>query len=115
MNKGWKEIYTDICKGTMRQFNTPKVDNLNKCYKRYLGIRKISSAWSIEDDEIEKFVKVRGEIAHHGSKARYIIIGQLDYFIREIKKCAIENDNAVLDYLRTVQADGRPPWYRITI
>lgn len=66
--------YINICNGEMRSLNSPKVDNLNKCYKNFLAVEQISNFWSMADQEIDEFVKIRGDIAHNGRGAQYIRI-----------------------------------------
>jgi len=89
---GWKLTYINICDDEMRNLNSPKVDNLNKCYRNFLAVEQISNLWSMADQEIDEFVKIRGDIAHNGRGAQYIRINLLERYILSINKTVIEND-----------------------
>jgi len=112
---GWKSTYINICDGEMRSLNSPKVNILNKCYTNFLAVERISNFWSMDDQEIDDFVKIRGDIAHNGRGAQYVRINQLDRYILSINKIVIENDNSILEHIKETFIGGRSPWYRKNI
>jgi hypothetical protein len=112
---GWKSTFINCCDNVVDKMNTPNVQNLNKLYKDFMGIEIISTFWSIEDEKIDKFISIRGDIAHNGSSAQYVTIKNLESYISTVKYTVIENDNAVLDYIKDNFNNGKSPWYRKSI
>lgn len=110
--EGWKLTYLNDCNESISIFNTPKSTNIDNSYKRFLGIKSLSNNWSLGQEIINKIVIDRGEIAHKGREAKYISIKDLNNYLIDIKKTAIETDNYVADYLQNNCSCNRAPWRR---
>jgi hypothetical protein len=110
---GWKEVYIKYTEHDVGRLNTPKHGRINERYERYLGIEDISDAWSIDADEIDDFVTVRGEIAHNGRRANYVQINSLRQYLDEVKMTASETDNFLAEYVKEQYPSYRQPWNRL--
>lgn len=108
---GWKLVYKAHVQDVMSGLNTPKVDPIEKAYKKLLGWEKPSESWSRGGKFINDFVTARGDIAHRGSDASYVRIGDLRDFISGVKGTAVEHDNAACDFL-SGHCGGKRPWRR---
>ena len=112
---GWKNVYTDGCNYVLTTFNSPNSDNINKIYKRFLGIKELSDIWTSGKNIIDGFVHARGDIAHKGNQAKYITIVNLKKYLEIIKLSAIETDNFVADYIQANCKCKAAPWRRRNI
>ena len=81
-DNGWKNLWKGYAINETDALNTPNPDKLNTLYKRLLGIEDYTSFWTKNSTiEISNFIKIRGEIAHNGSKSKYVRFGSLLKFI----------------------------------
>lgn len=111
---GWEQVYTAHVREVMGGLNTPKSSPIDDSYKRLLGWENPSQHWTVGKDFINDFVKVRGDIAHRGSDADYVRIGDLrDKYVAGICTTVAEHDNAACDFLHANSTGGRP-WRRRT-
>jgi hypothetical protein len=109
---GWEQVYTAHVREVMGGLNTPKSNPIDESYKRLLGWENPSQHWTLGKDFINDFVKVRGDIAHRGSDADYVRVGDLkDKFVAGVSATVIEHDNAACDFLNGSSVGGRP-WRR---
>ena len=109
---GWKEVYVDLVCQFCDQLNTPKAKPLNELFKKCLGIRDISGNWTVGHGDIDKFVTLRGDIAHKGSDADRVNREQAAHFLTIVGKTISDTDDAVYDYLRSSKMLGKAPWRR---
>lgn len=109
---GWKNVYTSHVNAVVSGLNTPKANPINEMYNSLVGWKMPSDTWSRGNAYIDDFVRVRGDIAHRGSGAAYVRIGDLrdDYRVG-VPATALELDNAACDYLNEVTVGARP-WNR---
>lgn len=112
---GWEQVYTAHVKEVMGRLNSPKADPIDETYKRLLGWENPSQNWTLGKDFINKFVKVRGDVAHRGSDAAYVRIDHLrDNYIVGISATVLEHDNAACDFIYK-NSVGVRPWRRRAI
>ena len=111
---GWKQLLKDIVKTEISSLNTPKTINIDPLYSKCCGYKDISSEWTCGSQYIDDFVRVRGAIAHTGSNAQYIRIGNAKTAIATIKKTTVEMDNALATHINAITKKGLP-WNRRTI
>lgn len=85
-------------------------------FKRFLGVEEYSKLWNQKAIiKINNFIKIRGEIAHNGSKAKYVKFTDLLKYIDLIKDNAIEIDNNISIFLKNsyrVQTTWSDLYYR---
>lgn len=107
---GWEECLKDYAKAAVKNFNTPNLRNIDSLFKKFLGTDKFSSNWGYAD--INQFVSTRGDIAHKGSKAKYVTIKILCMHRDRISETVIEVDNYVSIYLKETTPSNSMPWKR---
>lgn len=112
---GWKFLYRNHVQETVNGFHTPKSFNLNPLFRKFLGIDDISQWWSLGHREIDRFVSMRGEVAHKGSDASYVTITNLKDFLVKVKQTALEVDNELTVYLCETTPGTERPWRRRNI
>lgn len=75
---GWRQVLVDrlaaLTEERNRRLNTPKTERINDLFAVTLGIKKVSSAWywagmsrQQAADKLDRYVALRGSIAHRGS------------------------------------------------
>ena len=109
----WKKFFCDQIDKTTSELNTPKSTKINTLFNDALGIAKLSSAWSVGEQQIDSFVKRRGEIAHNGGKAAYPTRKELTQFRDIVLKSISETDDFISEHLK--KTTGKKPWNIITV
>jgi len=85
---GWKNLWKGYAINDTDNLHTPNSQKLNLLFKRNLGIIDYTRLWLPDTKQsINEFVSDRGEIAHNGSKAKYIRINSL----KKYKDLTIDN------------------------
>ena len=85
---GWKNLWKGYAVNDTDNLHTPNSEKLTLLFKRNLGISDYTDFWMPNTkDKINEFVSDRGEIAHNGSKAKYIRINSL----KKYKDLTIDN------------------------
>lgn len=113
---GWKNIYIEIANEYVSSLNTPKQNNIDVMFHEIVGIKDLSTNWSDGSSAINDFVKARGDVAHRGSDAGNIRINTLrNTYKPQICKAAVETDNAISTYIRSVYPSQGYPWKRRAI
>lgn len=109
--QGWKMLWKQYAKNETELLNTPKSENLDKLFKKYLGIVDFSHFWKNTcAAEINDFVKERGDIAHNGNRASYIRMNSLRSYQDLIIENVIEIDSIMADRLQAIAAQPNLPW-----
>jgi len=103
-------VHVDHAENLAGWMNAPKSTNVNDLFQKVVGIARLSDCWSIGAAEIDAFVEVRGDIAHRGRHAAYVVIGGLGYYHQQVTATAVETDNAVREYLIANTPGGRNAW-----
>lgn len=101
-DNGWKNLWKGYAINDTNSLNTPNSENLNKLFKRFIGIEDFTKMWHEKSiTKINDFIKVRGEIAHNGSKAKYVRFDTLLHNIETIIANTIQIDYSLSQYLKT--------------
>lgn len=108
---GWESLYMNHTTQTVELLNTPKSENLNILFRRFLGVKELSDQWSLGSKIIDDFVKARGDIAHRGRDTRYVTINKLNEYKTQVIQTILETDNFLADHLRDHTVGGSP-WRR---
>jgi hypothetical protein len=100
-DNGWRNLWKGYAINETNLLNTPNSEKLNKLFKRFLGIDQYTKLW-IEKHiiQIDDFIKIRGEIAHNGSKAKYVRFSALLNLIYIVTANAIEIDYNISQLLK---------------
>ncbi|RUA18766.1 MAG: hypothetical protein DSY83_01535 [Flavobacteriia bacterium] len=103
--EGWKNLWKGYASNETELLHTPNPEKLRALFKRYLGIPDYTRLWLHGDSlKIEKLVKVRGSIAHNGSKAKYVRINDLRSYLSLVTSNVIEIDYQMSQYLKSTYA-----------
>ncbi|AKA34961.1 MAE_28990/MAE_18760 family HEPN-like nuclease [Flagellimonas lutaonensis] len=90
---GWKNLWKGYAVNDTEALHTPNSEKLEVLFRRNLGIENYTTLWKSEHIvRIDELVKVRGAIAHNGSKAKYVRINQLRKYSTLVKDNSIEID-----------------------
>ena len=99
-DNGWKNLWKGYATNDTELLHTPNSKKLSILFKQNIGIEDYTSFWIINSvEKINNFVKARGEIAHNGSKAKYVRIDSLRKYIDLTIDNAIEIDFKIHEYL----------------
>lgn len=117
---GWKEILTNRLKNLQdqrnRRLNAPKTQNVDELFERALGLQSISSSWKWAKkmtvkrarEKLDKYINLRGEIAHRGIAANTVTKAQVEDYFDFIKHLVSKTGATVNAQMRTVT--GVPIW-----
>ena len=99
-----------------RKLNTPKTDNIDNLFKTAVGIDEISKSWhwpkkmtvARSRSKLDKFVALRGAIAHRGTADVSVTKVQLVDFFKFIGKIGSRTGGAVNKQVKAIT--GAPLW-----
>lgn len=111
---GWKDFYLEKIEEETDRINTPKSSVVDDLFKRFVGLSDLSTNWTAGANKIDDFVKARGEIAHTGSEATYIRIGNLTDYQDIVIQTVVETDLYLANHLQPLSTNGKTPWRRRT-
>lgn len=112
---GWKAVYQEAAQIKIDSVNTPKPGVINPIFNKFLGVDQISSCWHHGEQVIKDFVSARGDIAHRGGDAGYVIIGKLrDEYVPQISRTVIDTDNFLSQHMREMFPGRQRPWNKRT-
>ena len=109
---GWCSLYRNHASEVLEAFNTPKSSNVDATFRKFLGIKELSSNWTVGPTAINDFVADRGAIAHGDRDTRYVTIVQLTAHKATIVTTSLETDNYVANFLRDATPTHTMPWRR---
>jgi hypothetical protein len=110
---GWKtEIRNNAVKHIEEitgKFNTPKSGNIANLYQRALGIDDVTHRWARHKmtsaqakTRLDRFIELRGEIAHRGTAAAGVKKTQAVEFLSLVDELSLKTDSVVRSYARRV-------------
>ena len=100
--QGWRGVYINHALARVQRLHTPKSGNVDTLYHCLLGVPDLSNTWSIGANNIDSFVTARGDIAHRGRDAQYVIIGNLISYKEQIARTVLDTDNFLADFLQNL-------------
>ena len=99
-DNGWRNLWKGNAVNETEFLHTPNSKKLETLFKRFLGLPNYINFWKPNSSlKIDDFIRVRGEIAHNGSKAKYLLINSLNKYIDLTIENAIEIDYNMSQYL----------------
>ncbi|MCK4486250.1 MAG: hypothetical protein KAU38_05725 [Desulfobacterales bacterium] len=117
---GWKTYLKDRLSELQahrnRKLNAPKSYNIDELFRSTVGISKISSEWRWAKkmtakrarEKLDKYVTLRGEIAHRGKYSESVKKADIDDYFAFIKQLASKTGGAVNRHVKSIT--GRPLW-----
>jgi hypothetical protein len=117
---GWKKYLSDRLEKFKEErnwdFNTPKTDQIDKLFLEAVGIKKISMSWkwpkkmtvSRATGKLDKYVTLRGDIAHRGKGSVTVKKVQVEDYFEFIQRLAEKTGDAVNSHVKGIT--GRSLW-----
>ncbi|MBN9658380.1 MAG: hypothetical protein J0H49_09385 [Acidobacteria bacterium] len=117
---GWRDILKkradELREARNRKLNTPKTDNIDTLFKTAVGIEEVSKSWHWPNKmtvararaKLDKFVTLRGAIAHRGAADVSVTKAQLVDFFEFIRKVGSRTGGAVNKHVKGIT--GKPLW-----
>ena len=116
----WRQVLRDNLKGMQearnRRLNTPKAANIDELFESAVGLPNVSGGWKWATKltaqgaaaKLDKFVELRGEIAHRGKATTSVTKAQVVEYLNFIKNAAAKTGDTVNGHVQRVT--GRPLW-----
>lgn len=109
-DSGWKNLWKGYAVNETNLLNTPNAEKLNTLFKRFLGLSEYTELWKKKHiSKINEFIKIRGEIAHNGSKSKYVRIRYLLGLVEDVIENIIEVEYNLSKWLENTY-NISPPW-----
>ena len=117
---GWKEVLKNRLERLQEQrnkrLNAPRTQNIDDLFLQALGLSSVSSSWrwakkmtaTRAREKLDKYITLRGEIAHRGVAAKSVTKAQVEDYFDFIKGLVAKTDGAVNYHARKVT--GRLLW-----
>jgi RiboL-PSP-HEPN len=102
----WKDFYLDIVSEEIGKLNTPKTQQINDLFNRYLGIDEICSNY--RETTLDDFISFRGEIAHRMKAKEYLKLDIFKGYVKLINHLVEDHDIYLYKYLKGLA--GKTPW-----
>jgi len=111
---GWREVLRErlekLREERNRRLNTPKSTNIDDLFLKALGISSMSQAWkwgtkmnaARARKKLDKYVELRGAIAHRGSTSRSVTKADVTDYFDFIKRLAGKTGGKVNTHVRSV-------------
>jgi hypothetical protein len=110
---GWKKILKDrlelLKNQRNKKLNTPKTQNIDELFQHSMGLSSVSSSWKWPKmtvvkarAKLDKYVTLRGEIAHRGIAAEAVTKKNVEDYFKFIKVLVSKTDNAVDFHVREI-------------
>lgn len=111
-----KERLLDLKENRNRKLNTPKHKNIDDLFDSAIGLSNVSSKWvwakkltvTKAREKLDKYVELRGEIAHRGKAKVSVTKVQVDDYLEFIKKAAAKTGGEVNKYVFSIT--GKKLW-----
>lgn len=116
---GWKARakarLASLVVGRNRRLNTPKSDQIDELFAAAIGLATVSSAWNWQRmsvtqarAKLDKFVELRGAIAHRGAAASGVKKADVINYLTHIKSLVRKTGGRVNSHLK--KATDRALW-----
>lgn len=117
--EGWRDILRvrleRLQEARNRKLNTPKSENIDQLFLSALGIAKASSVWywpgmSADQarEKLNKYVELRGEIAHRGAPASACSKSQVEDYFDFVKRLVGKTGGRANSHV--TKTTGKPLW-----
>lgn len=94
---GWRDLLTrrlsELQEERNRSLNTPKTAPIDRMFQTAIGIERISDSWRWHKttpkqtaEKLDKYVTLRGDIAHRGKSARSVQKKDVEDFLQHVER-----------------------------
>jgi hypothetical protein len=116
----WRQLLKDnlasLQEARNRRLNTPKAKNIDELFKSAIGLAKVSSGWKWANKlpadkaaaKLDKFVELRGEIAHRGKAKISVKKAQVVDYLEFIRNVAAKTGGSVNAHVKKIT--GQTLW-----
>ena len=105
--KGWATVIDDLIANlqsdTARPLDSPTSENVNKVFKKYLGVSDLSKKWrwpgmTYEQavDKLDEFIKRRHRLAHRGADTSSVSKLNVRDFANHVKRLAEKTESLLI-------------------
>lgn len=116
---GWKARaearLSSLMEERNRRLNTPKSDQIDELFANTIGLRGLSGAWhwtkmpaAQARTKLDKFVTLRGDIAHRGAAASSVTKVQVTDYLNHVTRLVRKTGGRVNTHVR--RATGKALW-----
>jgi hypothetical protein len=116
---GWKARaearLSSLMEERNKRLNTPKSDHIDELFANAIGLPGLSGAWrwpkmSVPQAraKLDKFVTLRGDIAHRGAAASSVKKAQVTDYLKHVKRLVAKTGGRVNAHVK--RATGKPLW-----
>ena len=98
-----------------RRLNTPKTEQINELFASAIGLANVSDAWRWKrmsstkaKDKLDKYVALRGAIAHRGGAASGVKKAQVQDYFKHIKRLVGKTGGRINSHVK--DATGKSLW-----
>lgn len=118
-DEGWRKVLekrtAKMQEERNRRLNTPKAEQIRELFQRALGIEDITAAWSWQrmpskeaSAKLDRYVTLRGEIAHRGTAATGVTKAQVEDYVNHINQLVGKTGGRVNAHAKS--ATGKVLW-----
>lgn len=116
---GWRKVLRDrlarLQDERNRRLNTPRAENIDALFLTAVGIAEVSKSWKWHRmtiaqarNKLDRYVTLRGEIAHRGTALRSCTKSQVEDYFSFIKRVVAKTGGRVNSQVR--RTTGKPLW-----
>ncbi len=109
---GWKKCLRDrfevMREERNRKLNTPKAGPIDGLFELAIGLTALSGAWywpgmaaQQARDKLDKYVSLRGEIAHRGASTDTCKKGHVEDYLNHVSRVVEKTDTRVSNFVKT--------------
>lgn len=109
---GWRALYVASAQKEVASLNTPKFGDISVLFKKWLDLMDVERDWVTTRNDLNEFVRTRGEIAHRGADSEYISITKLRDYRSMIEGLVAKTDSRIADHVRDITTKNIYPWRR---
>ena len=109
-DEGWRNVYRQITRDATEKFNTPKVPQIKQLFGSYIGTTDPLIDGIANIDQLDDFVRFRGEITHRVRASSYVKIEKVIESKELIAGLVMDIDRMLLSFFRVTYPDRRVPW-----
>jgi hypothetical protein len=108
-----KKRLADLTAVRNRKLNTPKSENIDDLFHSAVGLKAVSGSWrwrrttvASARTKLDRFVTLRGEVAHRGNAASACRKVHVESFFTHVKHLVEKTDAALDAHVRSVTGKG---------